>query len=227
MTQENKLQKLLRSGAEAPAKGTPVLKAWPAPAPAPRAEHVESPAPPAVPELGDPLARIAEISVEAVVGGCLQRIRFKPGTNPADVGAILRGCDPAAKVRDDFPHRNYGGARATKLARVLVVNVRVTDAAKFIDLTCQAEGDDLSVAISKKSAGTFLEDLKALGRLSSAHIGKLAAAFEHKGSATVVLADEGEQFAVKFWTTDDGRHFMDSLIAEPPSGAGEKGGGDG
>lgn len=167
----------------------------------------------------DICARIAGVEIEAVVGGALQRIQFVAGTNPAEVKAMLLSLDPNTKVRDDFPKRGSFGNRETKAARCLVINARVTDTGKFVDLVCQ-NGDDLSVAVSKKNSETFLQDLTALQKLHDRNLKKLAKAFDEKGTATVILGDD-EQFGVNYWTTDDGKAFMDSMATEPPAPKGD------
>lgn len=162
---------------------------------------------------------VKEVSVEAVVCGVLQRITLEEGTNPADVLPWLKSLDPDCKVRDDFPRSGkFGGGRETKLARALTIHARITDSGKFVDMVCQ-NGDDLTVAVSKKSADSFLGDLRALGKLTEKNLGKLETAFESKKEVTIILTDP-EQFGVHFWKTDDGKAFMDSLTATPPETGG-------
>ena len=156
------------------------------------------------------------ISLEAVVGGALMRLEFDGATDPAQVKAWLLGVDPSAKVRDDFPKMGkFGGGKDTKLARVMVVTVRVTDTGKFIDLACQ-NGEDIPVSVSKRNSDTFLADLKALGRLSDKSLAKLEKAFMEKGQAMVIVP-ETEAFGCRYWSTDDGKAFMDSLTTEMPA----------
>lgn len=163
------------------------------------------------------VAMVEGVEIEAVVGGALQRIRFKAGTNPAHVGGLLKALDPAAKLRDAFPMRGGGGPRNTELARVLVITVRVSDSGKFIDLVGQ-NGDDLKIAVSKNKSDSFLDELKALNKVGDKHITKLEKAFGEKGDATVILP-ESEQFGAKYWKTDDGKAYLDGLQAEPPAAA--------
>ncbi len=161
------------------------------------------------------LAELVEsIEVEAVVGGCLQRIRLGAQVNPAAVKSLILAADPGALVRDAFPVRG-GGSRETKTARAKVVSARVTPNGKFCDIICQ-NGDDITVAVSKKKAETFPTDLAALGRLTPHNIEKIQNAYATNGSATVILAAE-EEFGVNYWVTDDGKAFMDSLSPEPPA----------
>lgn len=157
---------------------------------------------------------VESIEVEAVVGGCLQRIRLKANTDPAQVKAIILAADPGALVRDAFPVRG-GGSRETKTARALVINVRVSDSGKFVDIICQ-NGEDLSVAVSKKRADGFPTDLANLNRLTEHSLAKIVNAYQSKGLAVVILT-EPEQFGVNYWVTDDGKAFLDSLSAEPPA----------
>lgn len=166
------------------------------------------------PELGDAL-EVVNVSCEAVVGGALMKIDFGPGSNPAAVKAFLLALDPNAEVRSEFPKRGNFGPRETKQARAIAMNLRITDNGKFIDLICQ-NGDDLTVNVSKKASETFEQDLKALGKLKEKSLQKVGKAFKEKGTATLIL-DEGEQFGVHFWSTEDGKHFLDHLSAEAPA----------
>jgi hypothetical protein len=145
----------------------------------------------------------------------LQRIRFAGGVNPAEVHGMLRSLDPGVKVRDAFPSKFGGGNRETKLARALVINLRITDSGKFIDLICQ-NGEDLSVSVSKKNSDGFLDQLKALGKLHDKNLGRCEKAFAEKGAAAVILSDE-EQFGVQYWKTDDGKAFMEGMVPEAPA----------
>ncbi len=160
------------------------------------------------------LGFIQSTECEAVVGGALQRITFKPGTNPADVGTLLRTLDPNAKVRDDFPRKSFGGGRDTKAASVSVIQLRVSDSGKFWDLIGQ-NGDDISISVSKKNSDGFLDQLKGLNRLNEKHIAKLQEALDKKGQATVILPED-EKFGAKYWTSDDGKAFLDSIEPQPP-----------
>ena len=189
------------------------------PEPAPAAQEAPQVAPQAIDGILD---HIEGIEVEAVVGGALQRIRLRAGTNPALVAALLKTLDPGAEVRSAFPARGNFGSRETKTARVLVIQARVTDGGAFIDLIGR-NGADLSVSVSKKSAAGFLDAVKALGKLSDTHLQTLDKAWADKAQATIILP-ESEQFGVQYWTTDDGKAFMDSLVAEPPAAQPETGG---
>lgn len=161
------------------------------------------------------ISRIAGIEIEAIVGGALQRIKFTEGTNPGEVKAMLVSIDPVAQVRSEFPSKSFGGKRDTKEARAIVLNVRVTDSGKFIDLISK-NGEDLSVAVSKKAADTWLENLKALNKLDPKNLAKVEKAFAEKGTATIILT-EPEQFGVRYWMTEDRKAFMESMVAEPPA----------
>lgn len=170
-----------------------------------------------------------EVEVEAVVKGALMKVFFRGDVNPAEIPDRLRALDPGVKFRDDFPKRG-GGPKETKAARCLVANLRVSGSGMFIDLTCEGADDDVSVSVPKSKSESFVGDLRGLGRIHDSNIEKLEKAIEAKGSATVILRED-EQFGVKYWSTDDGKHFLDSLMAEPPArvdGNGGKGGsGDG
>jgi len=154
------------------------------------------------------------IEVEAVIGGVLQRVRLS-GVAPMDVKALLQGWDPACKVREDFPSKFMGGKKETKTARVLVINMRCSDSGKFIDLTAQ-NGDDISIAVPKRLSETFVSDLKALDKLGDKQLAKLEKAVREKTSATLILREE-EQIGAKYWTSDDGKAFLDSLAVDAPA----------
>ena len=171
---------------------------------------------------GDVVRAVAAVEVECVCGGCYQRIHFGPQTDPSRVAAMLRELDPQAQIRDAFPQRGGSGNRETKQARVLVITARVTDSGAFIDLTATTGQEDVTIAVSKRNSSTFLDTVKGLGKLSEANISKLAKAFESKTTATIVLPDP-ERIGAKFWTADDGRHFMDSLTADAPELSGDAG----
>ena len=172
-------------------------------------------------ETGIALEDIATVNIEAVIGGALMRIEFT-AVNPAEVAAFLRGLDPSAKFRDDFPRGGFGGnKRETKLTRCVVISADVREMGKFINLTCQ-NGDDITVAVSKKAAEDWLPKLEALGKLSEHNLTKLQHAFTDRKSATVILTPE-EQFGVAYWTTDDGKAFLDAMQVEPPAETAEEG----
>lgn len=161
------------------------------------------------------LAQVTGIEVEAVVGGALQRIMFAAGTNPAQVGAMLRSLDPGAKMRDAFPMKGMGGNRETKTARAVVVNLRASDSGTFWDIVAQ-NGDDIKCGVSRKNSGEFFEQLRGLGKLSERNLAKLETALAGKKEATVIL-DASEQFGVKYWLSEDGKAFVDSVVAETPA----------
>lgn len=166
------------------------------------------------------VAGIEKIEIEAVVGGALQRITFGESTNPAEVREILLFLDPQAKVRDAFPMKGNYGSRETKLARVFVITVRVTDSGKFIDITADDAGDDLSIAVSKKNADAFYDQIAALGKLSDANLAKIKGAIDNKGQATINLGKTPEQIiGVKYWKSEDGKAFAEGFQAEPPAAA--------
>jgi hypothetical protein len=167
------------------------------------------------------MGMIDKIELDAVIGGALMRLTLAGGVDPTQVKPAIMAADPSAKVRDDFPRGGFGGGnRETKTARCVVINVRVTDSGKFIDLVCQ-NGEDLSVAVSKKKADGWLDELKALNKLSVKNLDKLQAAFDSKGAATVILSED-QQFGVGYWKTDDGKAFMENMTATPPAATEEK-----
>jgi hypothetical protein len=159
------------------------------------------------------------IEIEAVIGGALMRLNFSGEQNPAELRNAILAIDPNAKMRDDFPKRG-GGPRDTKSARVLAINLRVTDGGAFVDLVCQGPDGDMSVAVSKKASPEFPGALEALGKLTPKNLDKVKAAYSSKGNATVILS-EAEQFGANYWTTEDGKAFMDALTSEAPAVQGD------
>lgn len=163
--------------------------------------------------------KITGIEVEAVVGGCLQKITFASGVNPAEIKVGLLELDASAKVREDFPARgSFGGqGRETKLARVLVVNAQARNGGKFITLTAQtAAGEDLSISVSKKRADGWAAELAALGKVSDKNMEKIKAALDGGKPATAILP-EAEQFGAKYFQMDDGGAFLDGMQADAPT----------
>jgi hypothetical protein len=164
------------------------------------------------------------VEIEAVCCGALMKVRFTGGVTPREAVDYLRAHDAATKFRDDFPAKGFGGGkRETKVARALVINIDVRDSGKFINITATTGTDDLSIHVGKKGADEWLPKLEALSKLGDRNLGKIRSAFENKGSATVVL-QEAEQFGVKYWTTDDGKAFLEEMVVEAPAAAAEEGG---
>lgn len=159
----------------------------------------------------------AAVEIEGVVLGALMKIRVE-GVGPAELLEAIRAVDPAAKFRTEFPSKSFGGGggRDLKLARVLVMNIKVTDAGKFIDLTCHGDGEYFPIRVGKRSADGFAAAVAALGRVSERNLAAIEKAFAEKGSATVVLAD-AEQIGVKYSTMDDGTKFSAEFVADAPA----------
>lgn len=161
---------------------------------------------------------IAEIEIEAIISGALMRIHFIAGTNPATVPQLLRELDAGAQFRDAFPMRGGGQARATLQARALVITVEGRGDMVFVKITAtNQDGEDLTIAVSKKKAPEWLPSVEAIGKLSARTLGKLKTAMESKKAATAILTD-AEQFGVAYWKADDGTAYLDSMTAEPPAG---------
>lgn len=171
--------------------------------------------------IGDVLGAVKGVQVEAVVGGALMTVVLGPGTNPAEVAGMLRALDPNAKVRDDWPKRGSWGNRETKSARCMVINVRAQGEKVYWELIC-SNGDDFTVMVPSKKGDEFAQQLANLGKLKEADLDKLATvAAEKKGKATVMLMHEEHQFGVKYWKSDDGQAFLDSIEAEAPAAEAE------
>jgi len=187
---------------------SPATQEAPPPA-APAAEQSAGFYPPISPDI------VAKIEIEAVVGGALQRITFAAGINPASVKGFLLALDPAAKVRDDFPSRNFGNGKNTKTARAMMLTLRITPSGKFCDLACR-NGDDIMVSVPRKLSDGFPDSLATLNRLTPGNLDKVRKAYKDQSTAVVILS-EAEQFCVHYWTSDDGKSFLESLTAEPPA----------
>jgi hypothetical protein len=159
---------------------------------------------------------VESVELEAVIGGALMRLKLKGGQlSPVEVLPLLKAVDPNVKVRDDFPSKNFG-KRDSKLTRAMVINLDASrNGSTFIDIICQ-NGDDLKVGVSKKHSDGFVKLIGDLGKVSAKNITKLAEAQESKKSATVILTEE-EQFGVLYWTTDDGKAFLEGVQAAPPA----------
>lgn len=167
---------------------------------------------------------IGAVEIECVMGGALMRVSFGPFTNPALVPALLRKLDPAVKFKEDFPRGGFGGGgkRDTKCARVLVINVDVRESGKFVTMTAAGVDGDLTVMVGKKVVDEWPTKLEGLGRLGPEKIAKVRGAFENRKSATVIL-HEAEQFGATYWTTDDGRAFLEEMQFNPPAPLAEGG----
>jgi hypothetical protein len=220
------LAELMKKGGSAPP--TP---AKPAPAPAaeelelelekPPAPHLSSTAAPVAVDLPRVLVEgspFASVEIDAVILGVLMKVCFSRGVTPAEAIGALRAIDAAAKFRDDFPSKPAFGKRETKIARALVLNVDVRESGKFVSITATTGSDDLSIVVGKKIVDEWLGKVSALGKLTDRNVEKIRAAYEVKKSATIVLG-ESEQFGVRYWTTDDGKAFLDEMVAEPPPAA--------
>lgn len=157
-----------------------------------------------------PAPRVERIEVDAVIGGCLMKLSVS-GVEPAGVLPWLRTLDPACKVRDDFPAKAAFGKRETKRARLMVITLRASDNGLFIDLVCKGDAE-VSVAVGKKKAPEFIGMLAGTNRVSDEHLDKLQTAADGKGQATVIL-DSTEAVDVEYWSSDDGKAFLESLHA--------------
>ena len=150
-----------------------------------------------------------------MIGGCLMRLHIND-MSPAQVLPWIKSLDPACKVRDDFPAKGGGafGKRDTKRARLKAITLKASASGTFIDLVCKGE-KTVSVAVSKKNADGFVSALAATGRISADNLDELQAAVDAKTAATVMLEEE-EAVEVEYWTTEDGKNFMEALHAASP-----------
>ena len=163
------------------------------------------------------------IEIECVVGGALQRIKFGCESDPTQILPWLKALDPSVKVRDDFPKGGFGGkfgGKDTLHARVLMIQVRKSTSGTFIDLVSR-NGDDFTVAVTKKNVEGFGVSVHALGKLTERSLAKLDASLSGKDNTGMVVLTGAEQFGVKYWKSDDGKCFMDSVCVEVPEQAAE------
>lgn len=167
----------------------------------------------------DIVGEIAGIEVEAVVGGCLQRIKFSGGVNPAEIKAMLLTLDPGAQVRDGLPMKGGFGKRDSKWASCVGIQASERKGSKYISMICaDKEGEEITVAVGSKKADEWLPALEKLGKVSEKNLEKVRGALGGGKAATVLLADEAERFGVAYWTTDDGGVFWEGQFqAEPPA----------
>jgi len=155
-----------------------------------------------------------QIEVEAVIGGCLMRLHIND-MSPAQVLPYLKSLDPACKVRDDFPAKGGAfGKKETKRARLKAITLKASPNGTFIDLVCKGE-KTVSVTVSKKNADGFVAALGATGKVSAENLVELEAAVDGKTQATVML-DSEEAVDVEYWTTEDGKSFMEALHPASP-----------
>lgn len=152
-----------------------------------------------------------QIEVEAVIGGCLMRLHIND-MSPVQVLPWLKSLDPACKVRDDFPAKGGAfGKKETKRARLKAITLKASPNGTFIDLVCKSE-KSISVTVSKKNADGFVAALTATGKIYTDNLDELQAAVDAKGNATVMLEAE-EAVDVEYWTSEDGKSFMEALHA--------------
>lgn len=169
------------------------------------------------------LDTIESIKVECVVGGVLQSITFKAGTNPAFIGETLKLLDPNCKVRDDFPARGSwgGGNRETKTARVLSISARNTASGKFIELGCITIEDgkekDVAIAVGKDDSEGFLAAVIAVGTLNETQAEELTKALTSaNGKANINLRKAENQFGAEYYTAKNGSAYLAKMKAEAP-----------
>jgi len=195
-----------------PNKAAAGTKTTATPAPEPQAE-IQNPA-----AVADFFDSITKIELETVIGGALQRITFGPGTDPTSILPGLKALDPTAQVRTEF-YSGKGGKRDNKTATLKAMNIRVTDTGAFIDISAyDPEGTKIAIVVSKKKAPTFLADLTALGKLSDETLAEIQALYDNK-KGDIIILDKAERIGVAYWTTDDGKNFLESFSPEPPAPA--------
>jgi hypothetical protein len=155
---------------------------------------------------------LVEVEVEAVINGCLQKVRVK-GMDPAKTHEWLKSLDPGVKVRDDFPKMGGKfGARETKSAVAMVMTAKKKGDYKSLDITCEGADGDVTVSVGKNGMDEIVQKLAALKCLhESAALDKVAAALTGvDGQATCILK-EGERFAVTYATGGNGAHYLEGV----------------
>jgi len=163
-------------------------------------------------EEGVKRGRCEGLEVEAVVGGCLQRIKLV-GVSPEKTLEFLKGLDPGVKVRDDFPKMGGKfGARETKSAVAMVMTAKKKGDYKSLDITCQGADGGVTVSVSKKGMDEIVQKLSGLKCLhESAGLDDIAAALTGADGQATCILKEGERFAVQYTTADNGAHYLEGV----------------
>ena len=162
------------------------------------------------------LKMIAGIEIEAIIGGAVQRVSFAPETSPVAAVELLRELDANVQFRTQFFTKGGGGNRDTRQARVSVISAEARNGGKFIKMTAEtAEGDAVTISVSKKKSDGWLTDLRALSKLHDKNMDKLSGALDGGKPATVILSED-EQFGAAYFATDDGAAYLDSMSADAP-----------
>lgn len=163
------------------------------------------------------LARISTIEVDAVMGGVLMRLTLAC-VSPMGVASFLREIDPQVQFRDSFPVRG-GGKRDTKEGIALFLQGDIKDTGAFWKLVCQSGDETVTVDVSKRRSGTFVEDVIGLGCLGDGSVERLRKVTQSKGAMTLPLS-AAEQFTVRYWVSDDGsgRAYMEAMEAQSNKG---------
>lgn len=198
---------------------TPSFAQTPAPAPDRAATGLPAPNSATFNPPSDPAPiKLDSISLDAVVGGALMQLRFSGQTPPTAIKPWILSLDPAAKIRDDFPAKNFGQSRDLKTARALVVTLKKYNDNLSLDFLCQTpEGDNLTASPYRNAAAKIVQALAALPNLTPANKAKIEQIQAATGNPTLplVLTPE-EQFGVKYWTKD-GSHIAEEITPEAPA----------
>lgn len=165
------------------------------------------------------LSRMASgVDVEVILDGVRMIIHFRPGTDPMAILPALKAADPNVQTHSQFWSKG-GGIRETKTAICEMISLRVTSTGAFIDLACVSpDGNDAyPVRVTKKKSDSFAAELRAVGLVSEGNLDKIDNAITEKAGTPVLVMLKGpERFGVKFFSTDDNQHFLDSVSAELP-----------
>lgn len=145
-----------------------------------------------------------ECKIECILKGAYMTV--KAAGAPGDVIDRLKEIDPDAKFRDSFPvygRGGRGGKRDTKTAKIVTITIKAINGGKFIDLVCQGDAGEVTIAVSKKRVDDFIAG--ARDRLDDGNKGKL-----DQAQTTILLMKDEQQIPVKYFEID-GKCFFDSF----------------
>jgi hypothetical protein len=152
--------------------------------------------------------QVSEIEVEAVVGGCLMRLRLA-GLGPLEVLAWLKGMDPNAAVRTEIPSKSFGN-RETLSAVVKAVQIDIFGSGEVKSRLISVDGE--IIAVGSKQQGEFPGMFRGLSCLSEATLAAFDAAILGK-KCRILDIPEGERFTVKFFGGDKGS-WMEKITTD-------------
>lgn len=142
-----------------------------------------------------------ETTIEAIFKGAY--VKTKAAGSPADILAEMRELDPDVKFKEAFPVYGKGGRgkqRDTKNGKVVSITIKSNNGSKYIDLACECDDGDVTVAVGKKKVDDFLAGAKE--KLGEDYASKI-----DKPSATIIIRDESKLIPIAFFDIDGKRYF--------------------